>query len=409
MKLIHTSDWHIGRTLRSYTREDDHRYFIGQLCCIMADETPDALLVSGDVYDNPVPSISAQNAFVQSILDLHAASPDTAIIITGGNHDSGIRLNVHRPVWEAHNVSIIGSDVRSESGGNIDFGQFIIKLPGKGMVLAVPYYHKFNFPAIDEKCAREDRQAAFFKALTNYAHSINIDSLPMAMMAHLAVTGCDTSGHEPISIGGEDSVSANTLGHGVDYIALGHIHMPQWIANDYAATRYSGSPYPMTFAEDYAHSVTLVIIDKHGGTPQSKTIPLNTLHRLITLPETPGNFDDALSALEHLDAEKGSFVRLQVLRSTKLPADADMRAAKTAEIGNYRFCNFLVIDDMPYDETTSLHAISLDQINKTNPVEIARMFYQNTISKDMPQEYVDMLDEIISEVDRDMHNPNMQL
>lgn len=394
--------------MRSYSREDDHRHFIAQLCGIMAAEHPDALLVSGDVYDNPVPTIAAQNTFVKSMLHLHAASPRTAIIVTGGNHDSGIRLDVHRPVWEAHNVTIIGSDTRPAPGNDFDLGQFIVSLPGIGIVAAVPYYHRYNYPILDDNCPREHRQADFFKALMNYVDSINADGLPVIVMAHLTVSGCDASSHESITIGGEDSIPARSLGDGADYIALGHIHKPQWITSDSSMARYCGSPYPMTFAEDYEHSVTIIELNRHGDKPLTKVVPLHSLHRLVTLPEQPGTIEDAFSALQSLEAGEQTFVRLQVLRSEKLPADADMRASKVAEMMNYRFCNFLVVDDLPDEETSSHKTMSLEEINKTSPLEIAKLFYQNTISKDMPQEYIDMLSDLIAEVDRAMPDTKAQ-
>lgn len=408
MKIIHSSDWHIGRTLRSYSRDDDHRHFIAQLCDILATERPDALLVSGDIYDNPMPSVSAQNAFVKSLLGLHTASPDTAIIITSGNHDSGSRLDVHRPVWDAHNVTIVGADTRPDDGEDFDLGQFVIALPGAGYIVAVPYYHRYNYPALDEKCPRERRQAEFFKALLDYTACINTGNMPVFMMAHLTISGCDATGHDTLTIGGEESVPSGSLGNGADYIALGHIHKPQWVTADTAMVRYSGSPYPMTFAEDYEHSVTMVEIDKHGETPRTRIIPLETLHRLITVPDEPGTVDDALTALEQLQAKAGSLVRLQVLMSSTMPADADLRAYKIAESKELRFCNYLIVDDTPESETASHSALTLDQISTADPVEIAKMFYQNTISRDIPQEYLDMLRQIVTEVDQTLPNTDTQ-
>ncbi len=404
MKVIHTSDWHIGRTLRSYSRDDDFSHFVAQLSDIMAREQPDALLVSGDIYDNPTPSVVAQHLLVKSLLSLHEASPRSAIVITGGNHDSGIRLDVYRPVWEAHNVTVVGSDVSPDEGNDYDLSQFVVSLPDKGYVLAVPYYHKYNYPIVDDKCRRENRQADFFKALLEYAASINTGRLPVFLMAHIAISGSDTAGHDPVTIGGEDCVPAASLGAGADYVALGHIHKPQWITADNAHIRYSGSPFPMTFAEDYEHSVTIVEIDKHGGAITTQTVPLHALHRLITIPAEPGSIDDALEALCRLDAEENSFVRLQVLMSSKLPADADMRAYKAAENKKYRFCNFLIVDDTPESQTKASSVISLEQIGTTSPVEIAKKFYQSTISSDMPDELFDMLAQVISEVDSQMKN-----
>ncbi len=89
MKLIHTSDWHLGHTLYSYNREDEFRDFICQLAHIVRNEHPDAILISGDIFDSALPTLSARRLWTDALLELKVACPGMTVVATAGNHDSG--------------------------------------------------------------------------------------------------------------------------------------------------------------------------------------------------------------------------------------------------------------------------------------------------------------------------------
>lgn len=151
MKIIHTSDWYLGQRFYRYDRDDEQQFFFKQLCDIMRLEQPDALLVSGDVYDNVAPMTSVQNMFVNAIVDLHEASPTTAIIITAGNHDSGQRLEVDKRLWSRLNVHAVGTCQHNDNDITFDPRQYIFPLKSYngslcGYVVALPYFHPLNSP-----------------------------------------------------------------------------------------------------------------------------------------------------------------------------------------------------------------------------------------------------------------------
>ena len=91
MKILHTSDWHLGHTLYNYDRKEEQQDMLQQIIDITRKEQPDAFLLSGDVYDIPQPSASAQQLFSECMAQLHKAVPGMRIIVTAGNHDSGMR------------------------------------------------------------------------------------------------------------------------------------------------------------------------------------------------------------------------------------------------------------------------------------------------------------------------------
>ena len=108
MKIIHTSDWHIGQIFNEYERTEEHLAFFRTLAGITAREKPDALLVSGDIFHNPLPSAQSQKMYADAILGLKEASPGTTVVITAGNHDSGSRLEVFKELWDMAGVKVVG-------------------------------------------------------------------------------------------------------------------------------------------------------------------------------------------------------------------------------------------------------------------------------------------------------------
>ena len=260
MKVIHTSDWHLGHQLYNWDRTDEHQLFFDELMKVIESENPDALVVSGDVYHTIAPSASTQKLYIDNMLRIHAAAPDMTIVITAGNHDSSARLEVDKSIWKHFNLHVIGSVAR-----NGDLEKHIIPVgnPAKGYILAVPHCYPQNFPDTGEDLPREKRPAAFYKALIEQVESINSSSLPVIMTAHTTVIGSDPR-KQDIIVGGIDSIDIRELGEGFDYLALGHIHFPQTIA---PGCRYSGSPIPVSFNEDYTHSVTIVELEEHGSSP----------------------------------------------------------------------------------------------------------------------------------------------
>ena len=114
MKIIHTSDWHLGHTLYEHDRTAEHTAFLTQLRDIVEDEKPDALLVSGDIYDRTNPSTSVQKMYYKALLDMHAACPEMTIVVTAGNHDSKAMLELGRELWLMAGVRVVGQVERKE-------------------------------------------------------------------------------------------------------------------------------------------------------------------------------------------------------------------------------------------------------------------------------------------------------
>ena len=110
MKILHTADLHLGQVIyQNYDRSDEHQHFFRQLEQWCKDEQPDALLVSGDVFDIQQPSATVKKAFTDYFVKLHQTCPNMAIVITAGNHDSASRIQADNAVWQLANAYLVGT------------------------------------------------------------------------------------------------------------------------------------------------------------------------------------------------------------------------------------------------------------------------------------------------------------
>lgn len=323
MKFIHTADLHIGQIIyQNYDRSDEHRHFFNQLKGWCEQEQPDALLVSGDVFDVQQPSASTRRAYTDYFVELHNACKTMRIIITAGNHDSPSRLEADRSLWELANTTVVGlaptMDLAHAEDGWQE--QFIVRL-ASGYVIAFPHM-------------MGQRREALQRVL-DYVQAENRQGLPVVLMAHLAVTGADVTGHN-VTLGNLQLCGVDELGAGYDYLALGHIHKPQTIGHPEdvdlpevtypsGVVRYSGSALHVSCDERYPHSVSVVRIDGHNGDVTIKQLRIDELRHFYTLPLDGTAFSDekaALTGIEEFCKEKGSgYFRVRMDRNAVLSAN----------------------------------------------------------------------------------------
>ena len=339
MKIIHTSDWHLGAKLHGWGRADEEEAFFGQLKDVVQKECPDALLVSGDVFDTGAPGNDVAKKFTDALLDIAEACPTMATVVIAGNHDSYSRLVVDESLWRRHNVHILG--IPAEDGdGRAVFGANVIEIPQKGVVAAVPFCHERNYPTV-ENAPGENRMREYFAGLANFVAE-KANGLPRVLMAHLAVgretdfTGQDKS----MAVGGQECVDPEVLGTGYDYIALGHIHCPQWIKGGKKVARYCGTPRAIHFDEAYGHGVDVVEAEA-GKEPTLRTVSLSPKRDIVTIGGKEGiPFDDALKAVAALDVPRESYIRLNVALDENGSIGPDwVERARCVCVGkDYRYC-----------------------------------------------------------------------
>ena len=293
MKIICTSDWHLGNLFHGNDRLPEHRHFLSWLLARIKEQHPDALLIAGDIFDNGNPSAAAQSAYYEFLADATETCPDMNVVIIAGNHDSASRLEAPRALLTRHKVEIRGNIHRSwvanEDGGNwvINYDDLMIPINGgdgsQAIVLTVPYLRS----DVVQNANYSEGVNTILRELTAKAREKYRDS-PLIMIAHMYAKGADiakSDASEKIVIGGQEEVNMQGWDEHPDYFACGHIHKRQHIWNaDWA--HYSGSVLPMSFAEkDYHHGVDMVTIE-NGTKPQIEFLEYEPQHKLMFLPET---------------------------------------------------------------------------------------------------------------------------
>ncbi len=398
MKVLHTSDWHLGHVLYNYDRSEEQHAFLRQMAEIVREERPDVMVVSGDVYHYANPSTAAQKLFTEGLLAIHEECEEMTIVVTAGNHDSGQKVEVESSLWRHFGIYVIGGVHRDGEG--VDIGRHIVEVRGgdgrlKGYVAAVPHIYPNNFPALDGDTGREGRQERFFQKMLDTIKERNAEGLPVVLMAHLAVGGSDTTGHDD-TIGGMEYTDIKELGEGYDYLALGHIHRPQTLAYRGRNVRYSGSPIPVSFDECYTHSVTIVEV-RGNEVSEIRTIEIENPIPLVTVPDTAAPFSEALDRLTSFPEERCAYVRLNVSADAYLPADCNELASKAVEGKECRFC-YIRIERGRSSTAESTGRITVEEMKEISPMEIARMYYRDSTGEEMDEELASLMDDVIKRV-----------
>lgn len=371
MKIIHTSDWHLGSRLYGWDCTEEEDRFFKQLAEAVGAEKPDALVVSGDIFDTGTPGNDVAKRFTDALLMVTAQCPEMETVVIAGNHDSYSRLIVDKELWLRSRVHVFGVPAE-DAEGRADYARNIVELPGKGVIAAVPFCHPRNFP-LAEGAEGADRAKEYFSGLAGYVAE-HYAGQPSVLMAHLAVRGeIDLRGHDrSIIVGGEECVGLDELGAGYSYIALGHIHCPQWIKGGRKVARYCGTPRAIHFDETYDHGVDVVNV-KPGKEPDVRTRVLTPLRALETIGGKEGlPFDDALAKLNESALPAETYIRLNVrLGAGELPGpDWTERARKACAAKGLRFCvNNTVRTEAPAGEAAK-RTLALSELKELSDDEV---------------------------------------
>lgn len=412
MKLLHTSDWHLGHTLYGYDRIDEFRDFISCLEQIVKEERPDVMIIAGDIYHTNVPANSVQQFFTESLLRLQAACPAMYTIVCAGNHDSGSRLEINRSLWMQNRVHILGGIQRKgtiladgEIGYRYDLDRHRIEIHNPdgnllAYVVALPYISPFNIPDLEGNTPREDRMRHLCQFLLDDVAARNTGNVPVVMTAHLALLGSNYECHQEtgLLIGGEDCMDPGTMGHGYDYLALGHIHKAQTLKGSGGRIRYCGSPVPVSFDETQAHTVSIVEIGSHGDIPhiREREIPLSS--RLLTIPAQPMEWEEAIRELEYLDPTITAYLRLNVLARDYLPSNAASQVVGKLQGSACRYCYIRL--SRPDDSSVSERqapGIGVSEFRELSPIDIAKMYYTQRYGGNMDEELSSLLETVWKE------------
>ncbi|CAN5674606.1 exonuclease SbcCD subunit D [soil metagenome] len=292
MKLLHTSDWHVGRTIRGRSRADEHRAVLAEIAGVARHHDVDVVLVVGDLFDSAAPTPEAEQIVFGALLDL--ASSGAAVIVLSGNHDNARRLHALRPLLELGGVAARPEFRGPDDGGVLE----VATRDGRetALVAVVPFLSQRHvvraadlmaFDADELTGKYASRMARFIDLL---AGSFRADTVNV-VAAHLTTRGGLLGGGERLAHTVFDyEVPAAAFPSTAHYVALGHLHRRQQVPGP-APIHYCGSPLQLDFGET-SDIKAVVVVEAHPGAPAKITdVPLSAGRRLRTLVGTPAELD----------------------------------------------------------------------------------------------------------------------
>ncbi|MET1248156.1 exonuclease SbcCD subunit D [Sporolactobacillus sp. STCC-11] len=298
MKLLHTADWHLGRSLEGRSREEEQEQVMDEICAIADEEKVDAVLMAGDVFDTVNPPAASEALFYDTAQRLSLGGKRPVLIIAG-NHDSPERLEASRPLAGRQGITIVGKPILKPM-------TIPITSTNETLILGcVPYPSESRLNEClstinDEDSIKEaynERLAELFKL---QAQSFKKDAVNLLMTHLFAAGGKESDSERPIQVGGAYTVHPSAFPESAMYVALGHLHRPQTLADSPVPARYAGSPIAYSFSEA-GRPKSVTILDAAPRTP----ITMHEIELRSGRPLTRWRADNGLAEVQQwIDEER---------------------------------------------------------------------------------------------------------
>jgi exonuclease SbcD len=296
IKILHTSDWHIGKELHKIDLSEDMNRFFSWLIDYIRDNQIDVLLMSGDLFDQAYPTqlaLAQYYEFLKKMIPLKCR-----IVITGGNHDSPAVLNAPKELLQFLSIDVVGGAPEAIEELFVDY----TKDDQSVVIAAVPFLRDRDIrksapgETYNDKIEqiREGLQAYFEHVNAHYAQ--HYDGKPFVLMGHLFAQGAMISDSErDIQVGNQAGVDSSIFGNQANYVALGHIHKPQEVGHP--NIRYCGSPIPLSFSEK-SDQKEVVVLDFDAGTMTQTRVNIPTSRKLVLFEGTLEEVRDKISTYQ---------------------------------------------------------------------------------------------------------------
>ena len=312
MKIIHTSDWHLGRSLYGRKRYDEFNKFLNWLVQTIEDKKIDALLVAGDVFDTSTPNNWAQKLYYNFLCRV-SNSCCRHVVVIAGNHDSPSFLNAPKELLQALNVYVVGSMTEV-----LEDEVIVLHKDEKpeAIVCAVPYLRDKDIRTVEPGETIDNKNAKLVEGLKkHYADVCDIakqkrnefendghTGIPIIAMGHLFTSGgktVDGDGVRELYVGSLAHVGEDIFPSSIDYFALGHLHIPQTVGN-IEHIRYCGSPIPIGYGE-VTQEKKVVLIEFNSTNLNIQEIPVPCFQKLVRIV---GSWDDIHTKIKELKKEE---------------------------------------------------------------------------------------------------------
>jgi len=362
MRLLHTSDWHLGRSFHGTSLLEEQAQAMARIVELAREGEVDAVLIAGDIYDRAIPPAEAVQLFNDTLAQLQLSG--AAVIAIAGNHDSHVRVSVYDPLLSALGVSIRGEVRRAQE-------PVLVNARRGGSPVAI-YPLPFLDPAVDGPVLSIEQAPATTRLRHEDVTRLALERLRddlrrrpghrSVVVAHTFVAGSEPCESErELSVGNVDQVSVGAFA-GFDLVALGHLHRCQDL--DGARLAYSGSPLAYSFSEQHQQKVVRLIELNGAGVPAVERVPLNVGRPLATIE---GPIEELLRD-PALEEATGARVRA-ILTDETLPLQARARLQR-------RFPHLAELRYRPLEVARAAISSRQAQVRQArSPLELTTAFY----------------------------------
>ncbi|MEA1891193.1 MAG: exonuclease SbcCD subunit D C-terminal domain-containing protein [Campylobacterota bacterium] len=391
MKILHTSDWHLGQSFMGKSRQEEHQVFLTWLIEIIQSQNIDTLIVAGDIFDTVAPPNYALELYYNFLTELTPICEN--IIITAGNHDSISTLKTSKQLLKSLNIHVIAS-------GDEDESEIVEIYKGsklEAIVCAVPFLRDFVVRQSLSGESMSDKEQLLSQGIREHYNTLSKEALalangrdiPIVATGHLTTLGSKTSESErDIYIGSTLNIDSGFLDKSFDYVALGHLHINQKVGCE--SVRYSGSPIPLSFSESTSQK-KVNIIEFKNTTPHVEELDIPLYRKLLVIR---GDLESIIKELQRVE-DKESWIEVHINDDNPFYANQTIRdMAEELE---------LTLLAVKIDRVESrLHAkdfkvLSLDELK---PIEVfeKRLEQESLEDDNFAKELVEGFEKIVNEV-----------
>lgn len=409
LRLLHTSDWHLGHTLHDLPREVEHRAFLDWLLARLEAEAVDALIVAGDIFDVANPSAAAQHQLYAFLATVRRRLPHLGIVVIGGNHDSAARLDAPDPFLRVLDVRVVGGLPRGRDRA-LDTDRFLIPLKDRtgavaAWVVAVPFLRPSDLDPVEQDgvdALVEGVRRVYADAFAA-ARSKREPGQALVATGHAYMTGTQLSelSERKVLGGNQHALPVDVFPEDACYVALGHLHLAQTVGRE--SVRYSGSPIPLSMTEaSYPHQVLLVDLDGDRFVAARPLLIPRTVELLRVPAAGPAPLDAVLDQLSRLapraatPEERRPFLEVQALLEEQDPK-AKARIELACEGKEARLVHVTL--------TRTGHGGGLADVVGTaedlRPKDVLRILYTRDFKSDPPQDLLEAFDTLLELVEQE--------
>ncbi|MNO21552.1 Nuclease SbcCD subunit D [compost metagenome] len=383
MRILHTGDWHLGRTLEGRSRLAEQEQFLDELVKMAESEKVDVIMMAGDVYDSVNPPAAAESMFYEAASRL--TQNGRQLVVIAGNHDQPERIAAVSPLVKQRGMTLVGLPAPEAIRIHIPRSDEL------AVIAALPYPSESRLAELltdegDEAELRLAYSAKVGKLMKQLGSSFRPDTVNLAMSHIYVLGGLECDSERPIQVGGAYTVDPSALSIGAQYTALGHLHRPQAVKSQ-GLIRYSGSPLAYSFSEAGQTKSVMLLDIAPGSEPVAQELYLTSGRPLVRW-SCCGGLEEAKRWLDE-GRDRNAFIDLEISLNEAMSL-SDIQSLRKAHDGIVH-----IRPVYPGRESREEAAASRSQM----PVhELFRRFYQQQSGGAEPEEeLVDLFMSLVAE------------